>query len=259
MPQVRPYVTLLAVVVGLTAAAPAAAQVPIQPGAAIESGGSGCTMSWIFDGRPGTPQAGRTYGMTAAHCVDGVGVPVRILPSEVLTGTGAERIGQVAFTGVATEEGRDYAFFEIDGEDLGQVDPRMKGHPGIPTGLPRHPRSGDTMQFSGYGDATFATSTTREGRTGVLNRVGDAEHQILGAISTGDSGGPVADLTDGGTAFGIVTDLGGGVQPDAMTVVVAGEFGMNLRWVLADAASRGFHVRLRTAAGTPAADDERAR
>lgn len=250
----------VAALVTLAFAAPAQAQqVPVQPGAAIASGRTGCTMAWIVDGRPFTQQQGRTYGMTAAHCVSGIGAVVDLMPPELGSSTRRERIGAVAFHGDASLTERDYAFFEIDGEDLPRVDPRMKGHPAIPAGLPRHPVAGDTMQFSGYGDATFATGSTRERRTGVLTKPGDREHAITGPVSPGDSGGPVADATDGGTAFGMVTALGAGVQTEAATVVVAGEFGPNLRWVLADAAARGFHVRLRTASGAPADEDEQTR
>lgn len=253
----RPSSTLLAAALALAGAAPAHAQeTRIQPGAAIISGSTGCTMSWIVDGRPDTPQQGRTYGMTAAHCVAGVGSVVELAPPELTSSGGRERIGVVAFHGDPRTIERDFAFFEIDGEDLTQVDPSVKGHPSFPTGLPRHPLAGDTMQFSGYGDATYAAGAAREGRTGLLTKPGDREHAITGPISTGDSGGPVVDVTDGGTAFGVVTSIGAGVQPESATVLVAGEFGVNLRWALAEAASRGFHVRLRTASGAPAADDD---
>lgn len=248
--------TVLVVASALAAAAPASAQeVTVQPGAAIRSGGIACTMAWIFDGRPGTPQQGAVFGATAAHCVPGVGAQVDVRPVEA-TGAGGGRIGHVVLRGDDAVEGRDYAFFRIDDDDLPRVSPAMKGSPSFPSGLPRNPVPGDTMAFSGYGAGFELHAALREGRTGLLNRAGDAEHDVTGPILSGDSGGPVADVTDGGTAYGIVNTIGAGVNSTAQTVVVAGEGGANLRWVLADAASRGFHVRLRTASGAPADDDE---
>lgn len=238
----------LAAPVPATASVVAAEQVAIQPGAAIATEGTLCTLAWIFDGRPGTGQEGRVYAATAAHCVPRVGAVTEVRPAES-GGPGRERIGVVAFDGDEAVEGRDYAFIEIDPDDHAQVDPRMKGHPLVPAGLPRDPRPGNTIAFSGYGMAFEATGPTREGRTGVLNRAGEREHDVLGAVLPGDSGGPVADLTDGGTAFGIVNTVGAGLNTSAMTLATAGEGGANLHWVLGDAASRGFHVRLRTAAG----------
>ena len=75
------------------------------------------------------------------------------------------------------------------------------------------------MQFSGNGVGFHLTQPTREQRVGVLNATDGVEHDITGPVSPGDSGGPVADLTDGNTAFGIVDTVGVGVNPDALTVV----------------------------------------
>lgn len=251
-----PMRTLVAAAAALlVTAAPASAQeVTIQPGAAIETGGIGCTMAWIVQGRPGTPQAGGTFAATAGHCSPGVGSEVRIRPQED-GGPGTERIGTVVLDGDQAGGG-DYAFFRIDDDDLWQVAAAMKGHPTIPTGLPRAPRAGDTIVFSGYGAGFEASPALREGRFGSLNRLGEVDHDVTGPVLPGDSGGPVADTTDGGTALGLVTDLTVGFNTAAQTVVVAGEKGMNLRYVLADAAARGFHVRLVLANGQPALDDE---
>jgi hypothetical protein len=229
--------------------APAAASAQIRPGAPIESGGALCTMAWILDGRPWTGQAGGVFGMTAAHCVPGEGAPVVL--------RGGDRIGVVAFRGDPDAPGRDFAFFRIDPEDVPAVDPRMAGHPAWPTGLPRAPVPGDTVWFSGHGTGFDGTPETRESRFGFLNLLLDDEHQVTGPITPGDSGGPVADETDGGTALGIVTDLTAGFDSRAQAVVTAGERGVNLRFALADAASRGFHVQLRTASGAPAMEEDR--
>lgn len=206
----------------------------------IESEGSGCALAWIFSG------GGNTYGATAAHCVSGSGAPVNLATN--LYGP-IERIGQVAFMGNADEPGRDYAFIRIDADDLGDVNPALKGHPNIPTGVSRSYAKGNLIQFSGHGIGFNLTAPTQERRMGVLNATDGVEHDVLGAVTPGDSGGPVGNVTDGNTAFGIVNTVGVGANTDALTVVTAGEGGANLDFVLQDAASRGFSVTLRTVDG----------
>lgn len=240
---------LLATAAVLASTAPASAQTPlIQPGAAIESGGKGCTLAWIFDGRPGTPQQGGVYAATAAHCVAGPGAVVNIRPQEE-GGPGAGRIGVVAFQGDPNAAGRDYSFIAIDPWSRGRVNPMMKGWAGIPNGLPRNPRKGDQIAFSGYGLGFGYHYSTRESRTGRLNRLTQGTHDTTGPISFGDSGGPVADLSDGGSALGIVNTVGAGFSSDSETLVMVGEGGTNVSFALADAAARGFHVLLRNANG----------
>jgi hypothetical protein len=227
-------------------AAPAAAQTAvIQPGASMEADGSYCTLNWIYDGTGA--QAGKVYAGTAAHCVSGVGQVVNLSTSSL--GTVIERIGTVAFTGNADEPGRDYAFIEIDAEDVGKVNPALRGHPQIPTGVSRNYAKGDQIQFSGHGVGFHLTQPTRELRIGILNWSDGIEHSVLGPVISGDSGGPVADITDGNTALGIVNTVGVGVNTDALTIVTPGEGGTNLDFVLADAASRGFTVALKTVSG----------
>jgi hypothetical protein len=58
----------------------------------------------------------------------------------------------------------------------------------------------------------------------------------------GDSGGPVADVTDGNKAFGIVNTVGAALTP----VPQAGEGGLSLDALLADGAAQGFPVSVRT-------------
>jgi hypothetical protein len=72
------------------------------------------------------------------------------------------------------------------------------------------------------------------------------EHLVLGPVISGDSGGPVANVTDGNKALGIVNTVGVAVNGGALTVAHAGEGGNNLEFVLSDAAARGFTVALRT-------------
>jgi hypothetical protein len=234
----RKLFAIAALVAALAVPSTASAQT-IQPGVPIESDGSGCTLAWIFNG-------GDTYAATAAHCVSGVGAPVNLATN---LHTPIERIGQVAFMGNAEEPGRDYAFIRIDPDDVGDVSPALKGHPNIPTGVSRNYANGNLIQFSGFGLGFNFTAPTQERRIGVLNATDGVEHDVLGPVTPGDSGGPVGNVSDGNTAFGIVNTLGVGVNTGALTVVTAGEGGTNLDFVLRDAASRGFNVTLRTVGG----------
>jgi hypothetical protein len=240
--RIAPGAVVAAAALALSAA-PAQAQT-IQPGSAILSGGSSCTLNWIYDGTGA--QAGKVYGGTAAHCVSGVGQEVSLATGAL--GSAVERIGQVAFVGNADQPGRDYAFIEIDAADHGKVNPALAGHPEIPTGVSTQETAnlGDTIQFSGHGVGFSSTQPTREQRIGILNYSDGTEHLVLGPVISGDSGGPVANVTDGNKAFGIVNTVGAAVNSGALTVVHAGEGGNNLEFVLRDAASRGFTVGLRT-------------
>jgi len=232
----------------LVAASPASAQTQakIQPGSSIESDGSYCTLAWILDG------PGGTYGSTAAHCVAGTGAVVNLASGALMAPI--ERIGTVAFTGNADEPGRDYAFIRIDDEDRAQVDPALKGWPAIPTGMStaQTASAGDIIQFSGHGVGFSLTQPTQEQRKGILNVVddGNGEHTVIGPVISGDSGGPVANVTDGNKALGIVNTVGVGINTDGFVPVHAGEGGVNLERALADAAARGFGgLTLRTVGG----------
>jgi hypothetical protein len=120
--------------------------------------------------------AGNVYAGTAAHCVSGVGQEVSLATGSL--GEPIERIGQVAFVGDADAPGRDYAFIRIDAEDVGQVNPSLKGHPNIPTGVSTGYARGDVMQFSGNGIVFHLAGATREQRIGVLNATDGVEHEI---------------------------------------------------------------------------------
>ena len=68
--------------------------------------------------------------------------------------------GKVAFIGDQNVTQWDFAFIEVDPEDLGRVSAAVKGHPTFPKGstVPADTLSGDTIQLSGYGlgyDTTF--------------------------------------------------------------------------------------------------------
>ena len=223
-------------------AAPAQAQT-IQPGVSIEADGSYCTLAWIFHG------PGGQYGSTAAHCLSHVGQQVN-LASGALLGTQG-RIGQVAFRGDENVPGRDYAFIKLDDAVLPRVSGKLKGWPAIPTGISTASTAsaGDLIQFSGHGVGFSYTQPTQEQRKGILNVVQDenGEHAVIGPVISGDSGGPVANITDGNKALGIVNTVGAGVYGQALSPLHVGEGGVNLEHALADAAARGFSgLTLRT-------------
>ena len=69
-----------------------------------------------------------------------------------------------------------------------------------------------------------------------------SQHYSYGVVSPGDSGGPVADTTDGNKALGIVDTVGLALTP----LPQVGEGGVSLDGLLADAAAHGFAVHVRT-------------
>ena len=201
-----------------SALTPASAATAIQPGTRISSGGSGCTMNFIYReileepgsaasasrGRTGprsqqvTQAAPRLYAGTAGHCVKGVG-------ARVSTNDGP--FGTVAFS-VLTKEGDafdDVAFIEIDRDKERLVNPKMLGFNG-PTGVisGKDGKPGDTVHVYGNGLLVGQTELTRP-RSGSL-KYSDSNYYgaTLPAIF-GDSGGPV--LHKSGAALGIVAHL----------------------------------------------------
>ncbi|MDV6012898.1 hypothetical protein [Haloechinothrix sp. LS1_15] len=222
--------------IALTPAQAGAQDQVIQPGSSITTGSGYCTLNWIYDGTGA--QAGNVYGGTAAHCVDEVGQRISLATSSL--GESELEFGEVAFMA----DDLDYAFIEIDDEYTGIVDPAMKGHPQIPTGVSTTDSAqvGDLIQFSGHGVGFHLTSLTREQRVGVLGYNDGTQHYVNGLVTPGDSGGPVANLSDGGTALGLVNTLGVGVAD----LPYVGEGGISLEGMFADAADSGFTVTLRT-------------
>ncbi len=216
---------------------PALAVPVIQPGASITMDGSFCTLNWIYDGTGAL--TGRTFTGTAAHCVSSVGQPVSLASGSL--GSPVQEIGKVAFIAPTL----DYAFIEIAPANLALVNPALKGHPAIPAGVSTTDTAatGDLVQFSGNGVGFHLLPLTQESRVGVLHSNDGTQHYVIGAVSPGDSGGPVADLTDGNKALGIVNTVGVGV---ANGLPYAGEGGVSLQGMFADAAANGFTLRLRT-------------
>ena len=237
----RTHISLVAIgamtsfALGYAAPAARAAEV-IQPGSSITMGGSFCTLNWIYDGT-GT-QAGNVYGGTAAHCVSGVGQVVFNATGSL--GSATTRIGTVAYVSSAL----DSALILVDEAREGDVVAALKGHPNIPTGVSTNSALGDLIQFSGNGVGFHATQQTRESRVGVLAYDDGTQHYVDGPVSNGDSGGPVADITDGNTALGIVNTLG--VAASSAFGAAVGEGGVSLPALFADAAANGFPIALRT-------------
>jgi hypothetical protein len=238
MRLVRPVLVaaaLAATTLGVVAPAlPASAAPVIQPGASLEFGDSFCTMNWVYNGADGS-----TYVGAARHCTTGVGQEVDLATRSL--GTPVERIGTVAYTSAAL----DFLLIRVDAGVLGQVSPAMAGHPAIPTGVSTTSTAavGDVVQYSGHGVGFDETAPTQQQRVGVLGFNDGAQHYSYGAVTPGDSGGPIADVTDGNKALGIVDTVGVAVVNNIPQV---GEGGVSLQGLLADAAAHGFSVSLRT-------------
>ncbi len=213
----------------VTSVAPAAAQDPIQPGDYMETGGSACTLNFVYDGTGA--QAGKTYMGTAAHCVSKVGDDVALDDGTVF--------GDVALIGDENATAPDYAFIEVRPAFVGRLSPALKGHPTIPRGgytTASETSVGDQIQQSGYGLGANVTGVTREQRRSVLTYDDSEIHTILGYSIFGDSGGPYVHLPTG-KAFGIVSRL---------CIGLCEEEGPTVEGLLAKAAARGFTVQVRT-------------
>ena len=210
----------------LAVALPGAAQaaVTLQPGAYMETDVGSCTMNFAYSG------GGKTYLGTAAHCVSGIGQPVRDIDGVTF--------GKAAFIGDQNTTQWDFAFIEVDPEDVGRVSAAVKGWPAYPKGstVPTDTLNGDAIQLSGYGLGYGTTTTTQEKRQAIMG-FDDAElYDVTGPIHWGDSGGPLVHVRTG-KALGIVSRLCAGA---------CSEEGPTVQGILAKAAQRGFPVTLRT-------------
>jgi hypothetical protein len=204
--------------------ATASAAVTLQPGAYHETDAGSCTLNFAYAG------GAKTYLGTAAHCVDSVGQRVRDID-------GVE-FGSVAFIGNADVTEWDFAFIEVDAEDVARVSPAVKGWPAYPKGstVPADTVVGDSIQLSGYGLGYGTTKPTQEQRTALFS-FDDAEmYAVNGPIHWGDSGGPLVHKRTG-KALGIVSRL---------CLGACTEEGPTVQGLLAKAASRGFTVTLKT-------------
>lgn len=209
--------------VALTAPA-ASAAVTLQPGAYHETDVGSCTLNFAYAGN------GRTYLGTAAHCVERVG--------QVAYDIDGVAFGKVAFIGDANVTEWDFAFIEVDPEDLGRVSAAVKGHPTYPRGttVPSDTAAGDTIQLSGYGLGYGTTQATQENRTAVMGSDDTGWYSVSGPIHWGDSGGPLVHVRTG-KALGIVSRL---------CIGTCSEEGPTVQGIVAKAASRGFPVTLLT-------------
>lgn len=221
----------------LGAIPPAAAAAPVQPGSPITMGGSYCTLNWIYDGTD--DRAGSVYAGTAGHCVSKVGQKISL--TDRVFGDPTQRIGKVAYS----SKKLDFALLKLNSAARAQADPAMAGHPKIPSGVATRSETNltDVCQFSGHGVGFDATPITQKRRVGVLVSNHRSQHYCDGAVTPGDSGGPVGDLTAGRQALGIVNTVGVGTDGDLPGV---GEGGVSMPGLLADAKAHGYPVKLRT-------------
>jgi hypothetical protein len=224
---------MLSVVGTFMTAAPTAAAPVIQPGSSLEFGDSFCTANWIYDG------GGGPYIGAAAHCTTGVGQRVDLATGSL--GSAIEPIGTVAYVSNAL----DFLLIRLDAGVVSQVSAAMAGHPNIPTGVstPATAKQGDLIQFSGHGIVFDLTAPTQQQRIGILNFFDGGYQYVIGPVTPGDSGGPVADITDGNKAIGIVDTVGVNSAPGGVNV---GEGGVAVYALLQDAAAHGFSISLRT-------------
>jgi Trypsin-like peptidase domain len=215
-----------AATIAVAAALPgtAAAAGTLQPGAYHETDAGSCTMNFVYDG------GGKTYLGTAAHCVERVGQPVQDIDGETF--------GTVAFIGDANTTEWDFAFIEVQPEDLGRVSAAVKGHPAFPKGSTTAPETttGDAIQLSGYGLGYGTSKPTQEQRQAVMGFDDSELYTVSGPIHWGDSGGPLVHIRTG-KALGIVSRL---------CLGTCSEEGPTVQGILAKAAARGFAVTLRT-------------
>ncbi len=207
----------------------------LQPGASITDGNGYCTLNWIYNGT-GT-QAGKTYGGAAAHCFT---QGTRVWISDASLGTPLVQFGTVAYRSSSL----DFELIQVDSPCACAVSAAMAGHPDIPQGVSTVNTAavGDVVQYSGHGVASDATVPTQQSRVGILGYNDGTQHYSYGLVSPGDSGGPVADVTDGNKALGIVDTVGLALTP----LPQIGEGGVSMDALFRDASSHGFPVSVRT-------------
>ena len=204
-------------------------------------GGDGCTANWIYLGTG--KLRGQQFIGTAKHCVSGVGEPVYLTDGPFpVSFTPTLRIGKVAYVSHAL----DFALVSIDRANFKYVDPSMAGYPNVPqrVGTSADTNVGDICQFSGHGVGFDGQQQTEQSRFGLLSYSDRDQQYCDGLVSNGDSGGPVADTTAGNAAIGIVDTVG--VAFVGSAGASAGEGGVALAGLLADAARHSFPIKLRT-------------
>jgi len=227
----RVLVGTVTLVVGLWATTmPArAASTTVQPGSSLQFGNSFCTMNWVYNS-PG----GAVYVGAAGHCTTGVDQPVQLATGSL--GSPVATIGTVAFV----SKNLDYSLIKLYPGVI--ANPAMAGHPSIPTGVSttNTAKQGDLVQFSGHGIVFDLTTITQQDRVGVFNFFDGGNQYVVATVTPGDSGGPVADITDGNKALGIVDTVGLTVTGSGVNV---GEGGVAVYALLLDAASLSISLR----------------
>jgi Trypsin-like peptidase domain len=217
---------LPALVTLILAAVPAAAQgaVTLQPGAYHETDAGSCTLNFVYTA------GATTYLGTAAHCVSSIGQRTRDID-------GVE-FGSVAFIGDQNQTAWDFAFIQVDPEDVARTSAAVKGWPAYPKGstVPADTLFGDQIQLSGYGLGYGTTKQTQEGRTALFASDDASTYAVNGPIHWGDSGGPLVHVRTG-KALGIVSRL---------CIGACSEEGPTVQGILDKAAQRGFPVTLQT-------------
>lgn len=194
---------------------------PIQPGDPT----SNCTLDYVFDGSDGN-----VYMGIAAHCVGS---------GQRVSTHGHGNFGTVVYD---APDGPllDIALIEVDEDKESAVDPSVKGHPDVPTGVTdwRNTQAGDPLGVSGHGIATVATPATREQRVGPL--VSDDYARFCSDVpaSPGDSGGPIFHV-ESGKAFGIVSRI-------SPIECVGTQTGPTVNGFLLQTGDAGFDLTLRT-------------
>jgi hypothetical protein len=217
----------------LSAPGAQAADPLIQPGEYIETiadgAASGCTLGFVFDGVGGSA-SGRVFASTAAHCVDAVGDPVKLIDGTVF--------GTVAVIGNEDSIPNDYALIEVASEFLDRVNPAVKGYPDFPTGstVSADTALGDKIQISGYGTGFDLTAATRQSRQARLTYDNADQAGVLAPIIYGDSGGPLVHSASG-KALGLVSR--------ACLAEVCEEVGPTVEGILVRLSAQGFEVQLR--------------
>lgn len=241
-------VGVLLLVTPAFASADAEAPAPIQPGAMHLTGGSACTLNFVFEDANGS---GTLYIGTAGHCVEGVGERIEV-PEHGEIGTvvyEGDTSPSVLGMGQGVEgHHEDFALIEIDDDRHGLVDPSVR-HWGGPTAVAETFTPGEPILHYGNAKYVSATTVTRE-RVAQLVTVYDERsvsngddyegwYLANGAFFSGDSGSPL--LAGDGEALGIVSTMAVGVGEPGTDV------GPTVDVILSNLAAAGFGVELRTA------------
>lgn len=221
------------------------AGVTIRPGKEVwvpRPQGGTCTLAFVLDSWTNDTR----YALTAGHCVesDGLGEPAYMEDEEGTRLSNWPEIGRaVAFR---DDEIRDWGLIRLRTEDANiTADPSVLHWTGPTGGLDAGtPQEGDTICYFGQGTEELANPFPRE-------RCGDFSHfdanrwfRFWGPTDPGDSGAPVIDYATG-QALGLNVEGLGPYGPPP------GNGGDTICPILDDLASRGWSLRLATAAYDP--------